>query len=156
MYLEAWGIFSVGSSQVSPRRGKCVHAKSLQSCSILSDPMHCCPPRLCPWDCQQEYWSGLPCPPPEDLPNPGIKPVSHVSCIGRLVLYHWCHLGSPTEYYLAIKRNKNLPFAATWIDVAGIMPDEIIRQRKTDAVWSHLYVEYKKYKKLRLLTLNHS
>ena len=22
----------------------------------------------------QEYWSGLPCPPPEDLPNPGIKP----------------------------------------------------------------------------------
>ena len=21
----------------------------------------------------QEYWSGLPCPPPEDLPNPGIK-----------------------------------------------------------------------------------
>ena len=25
----------------------------------------------------QEYWSGLPCPPPGDLPNPGIKPVSH-------------------------------------------------------------------------------
>ena len=21
-----------------------------------------------------EYWSGLPCSPPEDLPNPGIKP----------------------------------------------------------------------------------
>ena len=25
---------------------------------------------------QQEYWSGLPCLPPGDLPNPGIKPVS--------------------------------------------------------------------------------
>ena len=25
---------------------------------------------------RQEYWSGLPCPPPEDLPNTGIKPVS--------------------------------------------------------------------------------
>ena len=24
----------------------------------------------------QEYWSGLPCPPPGDLPNPGIKPSS--------------------------------------------------------------------------------
>ena len=24
---------------------------------------------------RQEYWSGLPCPPPGDLPNPGIKPV---------------------------------------------------------------------------------
>ena len=23
---------------------------------------------------RQEYWSGLPCPPPADLPNPGIKP----------------------------------------------------------------------------------
>ena len=26
--------------------------------------------------CWQEYWSGLPCPPPEDLPNPGIEPTS--------------------------------------------------------------------------------
>ena len=25
---------------------------------------------------RQEYWSGLPFPPPEDLPDPGIKPMS--------------------------------------------------------------------------------
>ena len=25
---------------------------------------------------KQEYWSGLPCPPPGDLPDPGIKPTS--------------------------------------------------------------------------------
>ena len=25
---------------------------------------------------RQEYWSGLPCPPPGNLPDPGIKPVS--------------------------------------------------------------------------------
>ena len=25
---------------------------------------------------RQEYWSGLPCPPPRDLPNPGIETVS--------------------------------------------------------------------------------
>ena len=25
---------------------------------------------------RREYWSGLPCPPPEDLPNPGIEPAS--------------------------------------------------------------------------------
>ena len=24
--------------------------------------------------CRQEYWSGLPWPPPEDLPDPGIEP----------------------------------------------------------------------------------
>ena len=28
---------------------------------------------------RQEYWSGLPFPPPGDLPNPGIEPVSRVS-----------------------------------------------------------------------------
>ena len=25
---------------------------------------------------RQESWSGLPCPPPGDLPNPGVKPMS--------------------------------------------------------------------------------
>ena len=29
--------------------------------------------------CRQEYWSGLPCPPPGDLPNPGIELLSLMS-----------------------------------------------------------------------------
>ena len=29
----------------------------------------------------QEYWSGLSCPPPGDLPNPGIEPVSLMSAV---------------------------------------------------------------------------
>ena len=28
---------------------------------------------------RQEYWSGLPCPPPRDLPNLGIEPLSLMS-----------------------------------------------------------------------------
>ena len=28
---------------------------------------------------QQEYWSGLPCPPPEDLPDLGVEPASPVA-----------------------------------------------------------------------------
>ena len=28
---------------------------------------------------RQEYWNGLPCPPPEDLPDPGIEPESFMS-----------------------------------------------------------------------------
>jgi len=28
---------------------------------------------------RQEYWSGLPCPPPGDLPDPGTKPMSLAS-----------------------------------------------------------------------------
>ena len=35
---------------------------------------------LCPWGfSRQEYWSWLPCPPPGDLPNPGIEPRSPAS-----------------------------------------------------------------------------
>ena len=50
-------------------------------CSVMSDsviPYGPQPARLlCPWGfSRQEYWSGLPCPPPGDLPNPGIEPWS--------------------------------------------------------------------------------
>ena len=38
---------------------------------------------------RQEYWSGLPCPSQEDLPDPGIEPPSlYISCTGKRVLYH--------------------------------------------------------------------
>ena len=44
---------------------------------------------------RQEYWNGLSCHPPVDLSDPGIEPrVSCLSCIGRQVLYHLCHLES--------------------------------------------------------------
>ena len=36
---------------------------------------------------RQEYWSGLPFPPPGDLPDPRDR--TRVSCIGRQILYHW-------------------------------------------------------------------
>ena len=37
---------------------------------------------------RQEYWSGLPFPPPGGLPDPGIELWSlNISCIGRWVLY---------------------------------------------------------------------
>ena len=48
-----------------------------QSCPTLCDPRtvaHQGP--LSMEFSRQEYWSGLPFPPPGDLPNPGIKPVS--------------------------------------------------------------------------------
>ena len=51
-----------------------------QSCPTLCDPMDCSPPvplsmRLS----RQEYWSELPFPPPQYLPNPGIEPTSPAS-----------------------------------------------------------------------------
>ena len=41
---------------------------------------------------QQEYWSGLPFPPPGHLPDPGIKQRSPAIQEGSLPLSHW---GSP-------------------------------------------------------------
>ena len=40
-----------------------MHAKSLQSCPTLCDPMDCSPPgSFVHGFSRQEYWSGLPCP----------------------------------------------------------------------------------------------
>ena len=48
-----------------------------QSRPTLCDPMDCSPSGLCPWGfSRQQYWSGLPFPPPGDRPNPGIEPWS--------------------------------------------------------------------------------
>ena len=46
---------------------------------------------------RQEYWSGLPFPSPGDLPDRDQTLISYVSCIGRRVLYHLRHLGSPVK-----------------------------------------------------------
>ena len=50
---------------------------------------------------RQEHWSGLPFPPPEDLPNPGIKSTCSVSCTGKQVLYTET-LGKPHLFLLLL------------------------------------------------------
>ena len=37
---------------------------------------------------RQEYWSGLPCPPPGNLPDPGIEPTSPALQVDFLSLSH--------------------------------------------------------------------
>ena len=44
-------------------------------------------------------------------------------------------------YYSAIKNNKIMPFAATWMDLEIIILSD---QRKTDIICYHLYVESNK------------
>ena len=51
---------------------------------------------LCPWGfSRQEYWSGLPCSSPEDLPNPGIEPTSPVAPVSQEGSLPLSHRGSP-------------------------------------------------------------
>ena len=47
-----------------------------QSCLTLYIPTDCSPPGS---SVHGKYWSGLPCPPPGDLPDPGIEPMSPAS-----------------------------------------------------------------------------
>ena len=92
-------------------------AKSLQSSLTLCNPMDYSPqvPLSLEFS-RQGYWHGLPCPPPGDLPNSGIKPMSPVTPVlqaNSLPLSHW---GSPqlevivksftTEKLLKLKRKR--------------------------------------------------
>ena len=54
-----------------------MRAKSLQWCLTLYDPMGCTHQSpLSMGFSRQEYWSGLPFPPPGDFPDAGIEPAS--------------------------------------------------------------------------------
>ena len=59
-------------------------------CSVMSDYLQSHGPIRFPLSMgfsRQEYWSGLPCPPPGDLPNPGIEtayPASPALGTGKL------------------------------------------------------------------------
>ena len=84
----------------------CVCAKSLLSCLTLCDPLTVAHQvSLSMAFSRQEYWSELSCSPPGDLPDPEIEPcVFYVSCIGRWVLYHDCHLESTRRKGSDLKR----------------------------------------------------
>ena len=61
--------------------GNLANARVL-SHSAVSDSLHphvACQAPLSMGFLRQEYWSGLPFPPPRDLPNPGIEPASPTS-----------------------------------------------------------------------------
>ena len=52
----------------------CVHAQLLSYVWLFATPgAKACQAPLSMRFSQQEYWSGLPCPPPGDLPDPGIE-----------------------------------------------------------------------------------
>ena len=53
-----------------------MHGKLLQSCQTLCDPTTCSLPGSSVRFPRKEYWSGLPFPPPGDLSDPGIEPMS--------------------------------------------------------------------------------
>ena len=74
-----------------------MHAKLLQSCLILCDLwMVACQAPLFMGVLQARILEWVAMPSSKWIfPTQGLNPCSYVPCIGRWVLYHWCHLGSP-------------------------------------------------------------
>ena len=66
--------------------------------------------------------------------------------VGEWIKKDVVHIIYTLEYYSAIKMIEILPFVTTWLDLESSMLSEI-RQRKTNTLWFHLYVESKTQKK---------
>ena len=72
-----------------------LHTKSLQLCPFATLQTDAYQAPLSMGFSRQEYWSGLPCPAPGNIPGPGIELCLLPLLYGRQVLYHQRHLGSP-------------------------------------------------------------
>ena len=83
-------------AHIPPPPHTATHAIHSCACSVMSDSLDCRNPWTVP--CQalpsmsmgfsrQEYWSGLPCPPPGNLPDPRWKPCLLCLLHGKQILY---------------------------------------------------------------------
>ena len=105
LYFLPW-IFSTSSqfNCFSSALTACMQAKSFQLCPTLWDPMDCTHQApLSMGFSRQEYWSGLPCPPPADLPNSGIKPTSPMAPAFQVDYLPLSNQGSPAPWLLSVK-----------------------------------------------------
>ena len=98
---------------------------------------------------RQEYWSRLPCPPPEDIPNPGIKPMSPPlqmysllsELLGNLKNTGVDSLSLLQGIFLTQESNQDLlncrwilyqlSYQGSPIPLLGIYPEEIIIEKHT-------------------------
>ena len=69
----------------------------------------------------------------------GVCVCAHVRVYMCVCVHMWTHT---VEYYSALKKNKIMTFAATWMDLEMIILSEV-RQRNTDTTQYHLHVKSK-------------
>ena len=87
------------------RHPGCPHACQVASCLTLCDPMDTSPPGSSVRGILQARileWVAIPFSRGSSRPRDGTR-VSYVSCVGRRVLYHCRHLGSPQRRTLVYK-----------------------------------------------------
>ena len=90
----------------------CVTAKSLQSyltlCSPLDRSLVACQAPLSMGFSRQEYWSELPWPPPGDLPNTGIEPLTPVAPASQADFLPLNYQGSPWVLWQLYKYSRTV------------------------------------------------
>ena len=122
-YLSPWFILKRGSETeekvFKKKKKKKEFPESLWfSCSVMSDSTTPCTVAhqtpLSNRFSSQDYWSGLPCPPPEDLPKPGIEPTPLTSPALQTDINHWDNAckelnNNSKRYYLSFLSTNTLP-----------------------------------------------
>ena len=109
----------------------CVHAKSLQLCPTLCNPMNYSPPGSSIHGILQARileWVAMPSSRGSSQPRDQTH-VSYISCIGRWVLYHWHCLGSPYTVVESSKYRQTSSFQQR--QVLEIIKDGVRRQYDT-------------------------
>ena len=92
----------------------CVHIQLLHLCLTFCNPKDHSPPGSSVHGVsQKKYWSGLPCPPPGDRPNPGIEPGSpdsHALQADSLLLSHYINPLKTEANIKTIFTDQNHPY----------------------------------------------
>ena len=69
------------------------------------------------------------------------------------VIYIYTHTHTHTHIHTteiySVRQKNEMPFTATWVDLETIILSEF-RQRKTNIIWYHLYVEFFKMIQMNL------
>ena len=88
-----------------------------------------------------KYWSGLPCPPPGDLPDLGIQPKSLTSpaLVGSLPL---APLRKPLNSWVAISSSRGSSQPRKWTQVSCIAGGFFTIGAIREALYSHRNIQY--------------
>ena len=109
----------------------CMCAKSLQLCLTLCDPMDVAwQAPLSTGFSRQEYWSGLPCPPPGDFPSPGIEPAPLALSPALPLSQEEAHSG----VLPSLKKDTFKSVLRRWMNLKPVIQGEV-RKRKTNIAY---------------------
>ena len=120
--INIWAFLRSWPSNISIMISS-VRSQSLRHVELFA--VLCTAKLFCPWYSPgKKYWSGLPCPPPGHLPNPGIKPASLMSpALAGRFFTHWATWEAHDIQHLHLITYWSLTFFFYWyvIIICGLM-----------------------------------